>query len=125
MPKFSIEKLNEIRKSKDYTLKDISNITEIPLSTISKIFGGFNKNPSIDTVQKIANALDCGIDDFIEYEVEPKSSYYFDRKTAELAQELHDNPEYRGMLKASRDLDAEDLKFVTNFILKIKNSKKG
>lgn len=52
MPKFSIEKLNEIRNSKGYTLKELAEMTDIPHSTISKIFAGFNKNPSIEAVQK-------------------------------------------------------------------------
>ena len=38
MPKFSIEKLNEIRNSKGYTLKELAEMAGIPNSTISKIF---------------------------------------------------------------------------------------
>ena len=77
MPKFSIEKLNEIRNSKGYTLKELAEMTDIPHSTISKIFAGFNKNPSIEAVQKIANALECGIDDFIEYCKNEKNSIFY------------------------------------------------
>lgn len=114
MPQFSIKKLNEIRASKNYTLKDIAAATEIPLSTISKIFAGIHKNPSIESVQKIAKALQCGIDDFIEYEEEPSSAYYLDRKTGEIAQEIFENPDLRILLDASRKLTPEEMQIVIN-----------
>ena len=95
MPKFSIKKLNELKDAKGYTIKELAQITEIPHSTMSKIFAGINNNPSIETVQKIASALDCGLDDFIEYEVEPKSAYYTDRQTAKIAQEIYENKNLR------------------------------
>nr|DAY57643.1 MAG TPA: helix-turn-helix domain protein [Caudoviricetes sp.] len=124
MPKFSIEKLNEIRNSKGYTLKELAEMTDIPHSTISKIFAGFNKNPSIEAVQKIANALECGIDDFIEYESEPKSPYYTDRQTGKIAQEIFENKDLRILFDASKDLSPEDIKAVVEIAKRIKSTKK-
>ena len=91
MPKFSLEKLNEIKNSQYLTFKDIAESTGIPYSTVSKIFGGFNPNPSIESLLKIAEALECGIDDFIEYEKNPKSPYYSDRQIDKIAQEIYEN----------------------------------
>ena len=124
MPKFKIEKLNEIRNSKGYTLKEIAEITEIPHSTISKIFAGFNKNPSIETVQKIANALECGIDDFIEYENPPKSPYYIDRQTAKIAQDIYENPGLRILFDASKNLSPEDIQAVVEIAKRIQSTKR-
>lgn len=124
MPKFSIKKLNEIKDSKGYTFKEISEMTGIPHSTISKIFGGFNNNPSIEAVQKIANALECGIDDFIEYEVQPKSPYYIDRQTGKIAQDIYENPDLRILFDASKDLSPEDIQAVILIAQKIKSTKK-
>ncbi len=123
MPKFSIEKLNEIKNSKDLTLKEIANITGIPHSTISKIFGGFNNNPSIDTVQKIANALECGIDDFIEYDVLPKSPYYTDRQTGKIAQDIYENPDLRILFDASKNLAPDDIQAVVEIAKRIQSTK--
>ena len=46
MSKLSKEKLNEIKRSKNYTSKEIALKTGIPRSTIEKIFGGFSQNPT-------------------------------------------------------------------------------
>ena len=123
MPKFSIEKLNEIKNSKNLTLKEIADITGIPHSTISKIFGGFNNNPSIDTVQKIANALECGIDDFIEYDVLPKSPYYTDRQTGKIAQDIYENPDLRILFDASKNLAPDDIQAVVEIAKRIQSTK--
>ncbi len=124
MPKFSIKKLNELKDAKGYTIKELAQITEIPHSTMSKIFAGINNNPSIETVQKIASALDCGLDDFIEYEVEPKSAYYTDRQTAKIAQEIYENKNLRILLDAGKDLSPEAIKSIIEIANQIKSTKK-
>lgn len=121
MPELSIEKMQEIRKSKGYTYADLAKITGIPASTISKIFAGIQDNPTLSSLKKIAKALECGVDDFIEYEVEPVSPYYLDRQTGKLAQEIHDNPDLRILLDASKNLKPEDL----NAVIDIANRLKG
>ena len=121
MVKFSLEKMKEILKSKNYTYHTIADKTKISYSTISKIFNGDNKNPTITFVQAIADALDCSIDDFFDWgEDEPSSPYFLDRKAAEMAQELKDNPDLRAVLKAARDIPSEDIQLVIDLINKIK-----
>lgn len=120
MAKLSTEKMQEIRNSLGLTYDDVAEKTGISKSTITKLFGGFQINPSIDSIVKIAEVLQCEVDDFIERETEPSSPYYLDRKTAELAQNLADRPELNAVLRAARDLPPEDIKFVTEFIEKLK-----
>lgn len=122
MPELSIEKMQEIRKSKGYTYAELAKITEIPASTISKIFAGVQDNPTLTSLKKIAEALECGVDDFIEYEKEPTSPYYLDRQTGKLAQEIHDNPDLRILLDASKKLKPEDLKAVIDIANRIKGN---
>lgn len=124
MSNINLNKLNEIKESKGYTLKEISNLTQIPHSSISKIFAGFNKNPTIDVLQKIANALGCGIDDFINYEVEPKSAYYTDRQTNEIAQEIYENKDLRILFDASKNLSPEDIQAVVEIAKRIQSTKR-
>ncbi|CDE45458.1 putative uncharacterized protein [Clostridium sp. CAG:768] len=125
MPKFSIEKMQEIRKSNGYTYKKLAELTGISESTITKLFGGFNKNPTLSYLRKIADALNCSLDDFYEWESEPTSPYYIDRKTAELAQELHDNPDYRILFDAMRDMTPEQVRAIITVANSIKGTSNG
>lgn len=125
MTNLSIEKMQEIRKTCGLTYEQLAQNTGISRSTIEKIFGGFNKNPTLSYLKKIAESLNCSVEDFFEWESEPTSPYYLDRKTAELAQEIHDNPEYRMLLDASRYLKPDDLKAVIDIANRIKGTYNG
>ena len=121
MVKLSIEKMKEIKKTSGLTNKDIADKTNISVSTITKLFGGFQVNPSIEAISKIAEALNCGVDDFFDWgDAELTSPYYIDRKTAEIAQDLAEKPELNAALKAMRDLPPDDIKFVQEFIERLK-----
>ena len=109
MPKLCKEKLNELKRSKNYTAWQIAKITGLPKSTIDKIFGGFNTNPTLDSLEKIANALDCGIDDFLVYENEPSSPYYVDRISNKLSTAFVENPNLKTLFEISKKLKQEDI----------------
>ena len=112
MSKLSKEKLNEIKRSKNYTSKEIALKTGIPRSTIEKIFGGFSQNPTLDVLQKIAAVLDCGLDDFIEYDIEPDSPFYKDRIVNTLMQSVYEKKELRKLVTVSKELDCEDIRLL-------------
>lgn len=57
--------LKKIRAEKSYSLEKVARLAELSLNTIAKIEGGVNKNPTIDTLSKLAKALDVGVDDLI------------------------------------------------------------
>ena len=44
----------------------LSKMADITYNTIIKIESGGNQNPTIDTLSKIAKALDVGVDDLIK-----------------------------------------------------------
>lgn len=123
MDKLSKEKLDNIKSLQKLTNKEIAAKTGLPISTIDKIFSGINDNPTLDTLKKIAKVLNCSIDDFIEYEKEPTSPYYLDRQTGKLAQEIHDNPDLRILLDASKKLKPEDLKAVIDIANRLKGNR--
>ena len=125
MAEFNITKMKDILKSKNYTYSDLAKITNFSKSSIEKVFGGFNTNPTMKFLQKIADALECSIDDFFERDEEPVSPYYLDRKTAELAESLKEQPDLKVLLDASRSLTPNDIKFVIDFVNKIKGNKNG
>lgn len=109
MPNLSKSRLNELKQSKNYTCKDIALKTGIPKSTVEKIFGGFNKNPTIDNLQKIAHVLDCSIDDFFEFENDIVLPFYLDKLVAKLSQYLYDKPQLKKLVDVSKDLEVDDL----------------
>ncbi len=60
------ENLKRIRKEKNYSLEKVSKLADLSLNTIAKIESGVNTNPTIDTLLKIASALEVGVDDLIK-----------------------------------------------------------
>ena len=58
-----LEKLKELKKAKGMTTKQIADATKIPESTLKHIFSGETDNPYVDTVRRIAIALDSSLDE--------------------------------------------------------------
>lgn len=61
--------INRRKKELGLTNEDISQKTGITVSTLDKITAGKNGNPKLDTLQAIARALHCSLDNFDD---EPK-----------------------------------------------------
>ena len=122
MAELNLNKMKEILKSKKMTYDDLAEITKISKSSISKIFGGFNQNPTLKYLKSIASALDCSIDDFFDWDNQPTSPYYLDRITGEIAQELHDNPDFRTLFDATKNLKPEDIKMIIDIANRIKGT---
>lgn len=121
MNHLSKEKLNFQKNKKKLTNLKISQLTNIPVSNIDKIFSGANSNPTLDTIQKIANVLECSIDDFIDYKKEPVSPIYVDKVTQKIAHELMDNEKLKRLFNNCISLDANEIDLLTeisNFLTK-------
>jgi transcriptional regulator with XRE-family HTH domain len=58
-----LDNLKELKKAKGLTTKQIADATKIPESTIKRIFAGDTDNPYVDTVRRIAIALDSSLDE--------------------------------------------------------------
>lgn len=112
MPKLCKEKLNELKRSKNYTAAEIAKRTGLPKSTIDKIFGGFNKNPTLDSMKRIAEVLDCGIDDFLVYENEPSSPFYVDRVVNKISVAFSENPSLKLLFDIVKKLDSDDVEIL-------------
>jgi transcriptional regulator with XRE-family HTH domain len=57
--------VKKIRAKKGYSLEKVARLADLSLNTVVKIESGVNKNPTIDTLSKIAKALEVGVDDLI------------------------------------------------------------
>jgi len=58
--------LKKLRDKKAYSLEKIARLADLSLNTIVKIENGVNQNPTIETLTKIAKALEVGVDDLIK-----------------------------------------------------------
>ena len=58
--------IKKLRKQKGYSLEKISKLANLSLNTVVKVESGINKNPTIETLTKIASALEVKIDDLIK-----------------------------------------------------------
>ena len=109
------------KKKLGLTNEKLANMTGLPVNTISRIASGATKEPTLKTLKKIAKALDCTIDD-----LQPGGTtepYYLDEETAQLAQEVYENPNLRVLFDASRKLSADDIKAVIEIVKRMQATK--
>jgi len=60
------ENLKKLRDKKGYSLEKVARLADLSLNTIVKIENGVNQNPTIETLTKIAKALEIPIEDLIK-----------------------------------------------------------
>ena len=60
------DNLKKYREKNGYSLEKVARLADLSLNTIVKVENGVNKNPTIDTLTKIAKALEIGVDDLIK-----------------------------------------------------------
>ena len=58
-----LENINELKKSKKMSVKDIANMTKLPERSIARVFSGEVDNPYITTLIPIVNALGGSLDE--------------------------------------------------------------
>ena len=59
------DNLKKLRAKKGLSLEKIARLADLSLNTIVKVENGVNQNPTIDTLTKIAKALEVGVDNLI------------------------------------------------------------
>lgn len=98
------------------TRADLSAATDIPYSTLSEWLTA-KKYPRIDKIEKLAFVLGLEKSDLIEDK--RRADYYHDPEAAALADMIKDNPRYRVLFEASRNLQPEDVDFVIDMVNKL------
>ncbi len=58
--------LKKLREQKGLSQDRLAKLADIANNTIIKIEQGENQNPTLDTLRKIAKALEISVDDLIE-----------------------------------------------------------
>ena len=58
--------VKKIRAEKGYSLERVARLADVSLSTVVKIEDGTNQNPTINSLSKIATALEITVDDLLQ-----------------------------------------------------------
>ena len=58
--------LRKLRKSKEFSQEKLARLADVANNTIIKIEAGKNQNPTLNTLEKIAKALNVPIEDLIK-----------------------------------------------------------
>lgn len=119
MSNIDVEKLKALKDAKGLTIKQLADKAGLNEGVAAKIFSGLNDNPTLDTLKKIATALDCIVDDFLVKEKE----YFSDARVAKIAENLKDNPDLRLLFEASNGLSSSDLEAVITIAKKLQQTK--
>lgn len=115
--------LKELRINRGLTQDDLSKGTGLAKSTISMYENG-NREPNFETLELFADFFNVDMNTLFEHNSQ-NISYYLNPETAKLAQAIHDDPDLRILLDASRDLEPEDIKFVVELVKKLKLKERG
>jgi len=59
------DNLKRLRDKKGYSLEKVARLSDLSLNTIVKIENGVNHNPTIETLIKIAKAMEVEVDNLI------------------------------------------------------------
>lgn len=69
-----VERIKTIKREKGLTNAELSNLSDVPYGTLNKILGSETKEPSINSIIKIANALGTTTDYIVYGKKEKKYS---------------------------------------------------
>ncbi|MBI5230203.1 MAG: helix-turn-helix transcriptional regulator [Candidatus Magasanikbacteria bacterium] len=58
--------LKKLRQEKGISQDRLSKLADLSLNTVVTVESGANPNPTIETLTRIAKALDVGVDDLIK-----------------------------------------------------------
>lgn len=94
---------------------ELSQAIDVPYSTLSEWLTA-KKYPRIDKIEKLAFAFGIEKSDLIEDKPMLDENYYYNPDAAALADMIKDNPRYRVLFEASRDLSKENIDFVIKMI---------
>ncbi len=86
-----IDRIKKLKSERKITNDKLSELTGIPLGTLSKLLAGMNDSPKLSNMIAIANALDCSLDYLVNGTVENKNNYTLNRHEIELVEA------YRGL----------------------------
>lgn len=114
------EIFRQLLKAKGLTVADVSKGTGISQSTLSN-WKKRNNLLSMKNAALIADFLDVSVDTLMGNTKE-SVPYYLNEESAQIAQEIFENPELRALFHTVRDVRPEDLKMVADLAERLKRT---
>lgn len=108
------KKLRDLLDENKMTQNELATMLNVSESTVGKWI--LKKSlPRMGILEKISVIFQCPKSYLLESD-EQRRTYYLNPETAQLAQEIYDNPEYKVLFDATRKLNPESIKEVMKFI---------
>lgn len=101
-----LDRLNEMKKQRGVTLKDISEGAGISIGTVNKLFSGQTDDPKIGTLRPIVHFMGYTLDDLEEKETPPAEA------EGVTPEEVAEALVAAGFIRPGQDLDDADLRFL-------------
>ena len=57
-----VENINRLLYQKNWSIRQLADEAELPFESVKKLVGGKVNNPTIYTISKVCDALNCSID---------------------------------------------------------------
>lgn len=112
------QKLSKLLADSDMNQADLANMLGVSESTVGKWI--LKKAlPRMSIIEKLSVIFNRPKAYFYD-DSEDRQTYYLNPETAQLAQEIHDNPDLRILMDASRKLSPEDIRFVVDLVSRMK-----
>ena len=107
-----------------YTLDDVSKLIGVTSATISRWESGEIANMRRDKIVKLAEALKISPSVIMGWDAyeNMESQYYLDDDVKDLAEFMFENPEYKVLFDASRNVSKDDIEFVKEMIDRMSNN---
>lgn len=99
----------------DMSQKDLADKLDVQESTVSMWCNG-SRVPPMKRIAQIAETLNITTSDLVTNEESNDNSYYLNDDTREMARFMFDNPEYKVLFDATRNVKKEDIEFVKEMI---------
>ena len=121
------ENIRFLRTKKGYSQDDIANMLGYKsFTTIQKWESGVSE-PPLKALKKLSEIFNIDMNDLATKKLslntnEDNNVYYLDDDARDMAQFLYENPDYKVLFDASRQVKKEDIQFVKEMIDRMSNN---
>lgn len=121
------EAFEKLCKERGVTPYRVAKETGVTTATLSSWKTG-KYTPKSEKLQKLADYFGVNVDAFSDRDVQTlvqADTYYYNKETLEMAQELFKNKELRLLFDATKDIDSTDLYLVYDLVKRMKRTNKN
>lgn len=121
------EAFEKLCKERGITPYRVAKETGVTTATLSSWKTG-KYTPKSEKLQKLADYFGVNVDAFSDRDVQTlvqADTYYYNKETLEMAQELFKNKELRLLFDATKDIDSTDLYLVYDLVKRMKRTSKN